>query len=96
MLPIRFRQLLPMLPRLLVRVLRTANRQLGQGVAGWQLVVRWLPQLGSPVSVPTEPAMSRKEAEVLARFGTERLETLHLCGKPLLSTARVAGQRVAL
>ena len=91
--------MLPMLPRLLVRVLRTANKRLGQGVAGWQLVVRWLaglaPQPKSPVSVPTEP-VSRKEAEALARFGTERLETLHLCGKPLLSTARVAGQRLAL
>ena len=89
-----------MLPRLLVRVLRTANKRLGQGVAGWQLVVRWLaglaPQPESPVSVPTELAMSQKEADALARFGTERLETLHLCGKPLLSAARVAGQRVAL
>ena len=91
--------MLPMLPRLLVWVLRMANKQLERGGAGWQLVVRWLaglvPQPESPVSVPTEPAMSRKEAEALARFGTERLETLHLCGKPLLSTARVAGQRVA-
>ena len=88
-----------MLPCLLVRVLRTANKQLERSGAGWQLVVRWLaglaPQPKGPVSVPTEPAMSREEAEILARFGTKRLETLHLCGKPLLSTARVARQRLA-